>query len=277
MNITSNNTLQQRARSNKSATPKAFAWVWAILLIAICVMGYAVFQIMPSDSITQPGESTGDTGVKDTRKLIPSNATDHDVAALLLTAIQGGNDEFAITCIDWLHKNDRRATPDDRFHTGPAVIHHRLLVIKHLLDEGVRINVRNLEGDQPLHLAARDDSPDMIKLLIEQAHVSVNVQNQTTGNTPLHVAAKFNSLAAARTLTQLKANINATNYGSATPLHLASKQGYNEMVQLLMESGADPEMQYKQKNAAQWAQEQQFQETAKLIRQHAPTHETPAP
>lgn len=76
---------------------------------------------------------------------------------------------------------------------------------------------------------------------------NVDVPNKD-GWTPLHLAARNGHLEAAQVLTRFKADVGRTpgaSCGRITPLMLAAQQGSCDMVQLLVDAGAQVEFQDK--------------------------------
>ena len=90
---------------------------------------------------------------------------------------------------------------------------------------------------------AKDNQAAAIQMLITEQGLSANYGNQI-GQTPLHVAAIWNSTDAAKVLIDHGANINAQNdMNAATPLHMGAMRGRREFCALLLEVGADPTLQ----------------------------------
>ncbi|GIJ85061.1 hypothetical protein Asppvi_003916 [Aspergillus pseudoviridinutans] len=121
--------------------------------------------------------------------------------------------------------------------------------IAFLLDEGVDINHRNVNGRTPLAAAiAYDDSsltekPDIVELLLQRGAKTDLSDNQSYH--PLHYAAVNAKLWAVRLLLQYGADLEArTSYGS-TPLYLACgvySQG-EKVIKALLDAGASPAAQ----------------------------------
>jgi glycerophosphodiester phosphodiesterase len=93
-----------------------------------------------------------------------------------------------------------------------------------------------------LALATRSNFMKIVKLLVE-AGVDINWQDET-GETSLHIAARFGHEECARILLEgtndQKANIELTEKTfSWTPLHVASVDGHLSVVELLIEAGAE--------------------------------------
>jgi glycerophosphodiester phosphodiesterase len=93
-----------------------------------------------------------------------------------------------------------------------------------------------------LALATRSNFVKIVKLLVE-AGVDINWQDET-GETSLHIAARFGNEECAKILLEgtddQKANIELTEKSFAwTPLHVASVDGHLSIVELLIEAGAE--------------------------------------
>ena len=90
------------------------------------------------------------------------------------------------------------------------------------LAEHADVNVRNKEGQAPLHLAAERGYVRVIELLIERG-ADVDARDNG-GNTLLHYAARGCKAAAAKLLLKRGANPTAKNANGETPLDVAKKQ-----------------------------------------------------
>jgi len=93
-----------------------------------------------------------------------------------------------------------------------------------------------------LALATKSNFTQIVKLLVD-AGVDINWQDET-GETALHIAARFGNEDCARTLLEgtrhQKADVELTeNSFSWTPLHVASVDGHLSVVKLLIASGAE--------------------------------------
>ncbi|XP_016836830.1 putative ankyrin repeat protein RF_0381 [Nasonia vitripennis] len=126
--------------------------------------------------------------------------------------------------------------------------------VKLLLKRGSSVNVGNLEGDTPLHMAARNDGVNapLAELLMEHAS-DVNVKNRIR-DTPLHLHLRNKTMMNnfARTLEFVRkcSDINLPNCYGETPLHLVVKNesfhsqfthSYCQisLIRLLIDHGAD--------------------------------------
>jgi ankyrin repeat protein len=107
-------------------------------------------------------------------------------------------------------------------------------------------------GFGDIHLAARNRDIEEIKQLLESG-VDVNLKNRKEangdgGNTPLWFAAqgpKLNNAAAAQVLINAGADVNAVCEHGTTAAHLACSWGHKELLKLLFDSGANPDIQDK--------------------------------
>lgn len=110
-----------------------------------------------------------------------------------------------------------------------------------LIAAGADINARTLDkGYTPLYIAcARSESLGCIKLLID-AGADVNSASVDIG-TPLHAACgRDGSLTCVELLLAAGAEVNAQNFKGWTPLHFACVSEDKQLVQALLEAGADP-------------------------------------
>jgi ankyrin repeat protein len=110
-----------------------------------------------------------------------------------------------------------------------------------LVANGADVNAEDNDGLTPL-LAAR--RLDMIRFLVSKG-ADVNVKGDTLGYTRLHKACQFeNDLDVATFLISKGADVNTRNNWGITPLIGTSTNGNREMVQLLIDNGADVNMGY---------------------------------
>lgn len=97
------------------------------------------------------------------------------------------------------------------------------------------------DGWTPLHLAAAFAEENAVRLLLSRGADAHARSHNDLANQPLHACvAMQGSLASARDLIHSGADVNATQSGDVTPLHLAAAQGKLEMVELLLRFGASP-------------------------------------
>ena len=97
-------------------------------------------------------------------------------------------------------------------------------VAKFLLSHGADINKGDKFGRTPLHLAASVGYIEMIGFLIENG---ADIHSRTAGEyqTPIHYAAKNNSVPSLKALIKFGGSINDRDYKSRTPLFVAAESG----------------------------------------------------
>ena len=112
------------------------------------------------------------------------------------------------------------------------------------------IGVRNKEGQSPLDIAVQNGSAQLVVELVEASNRNVDFQPIKTyrddeGNSLLHRAVNANSEKAVRSLIQYglgpdTPNTEMDSYSDGgSPLHLAAQKEMFEIVNLLLELGAD--------------------------------------
>ncbi|KAL3861975.1 hypothetical protein ACJMK2_007981 [Sinanodonta woodiana] len=150
-------------------------------------------------------------------------------------------------------------------------------IIKVLFDRGVDINIRDIEGDTPLHDAINQRHDEAATLLIEHQSLDTSICNNkgfntlmfavlrghtlavdklltrnkdltntstSEGFTPLHIAAVNNHINEANCLlVKGRANVDKVDKNKMTPLHLAALEAYFDMVKLLLTHGASWDVQ----------------------------------
>lgn len=136
-----------------------------------------------------------------------------------------------------------------------SIMLKRADVLALLLQSGFDVNTRGSDGSTPLMIASVAGNLESVRLLItngakpNQFAVYGGEWNKNEG-TPLNFAVDNKSYDLAKTLLELGANVNFFNRRSETPLMNASKRLDIQMVQLLLEQGADITAKDKDKATA---------------------------
>ena len=129
-------------------------------------------------------------------------------------------------------KND--ATFPRRDHSRPV---DHLDIARTLIEAGADVNaVGRRFSYSPLHRACIKDHAELVRLLLSHG---ANVDALDARNrTPLHIAC-YRLHAIARTLIEAGTDVNAKDIHGRTPLHEAAEAGRTDIVQLLLDHGAD--------------------------------------
>ena len=111
---------------------------------------------------------------------------------------------------------------------------------KRLLDLYPGLRKATWLGDEHLlNFLAIENFTNGVRFCLENGF-DANEADGEFGGTPLHYACKLNYLETARVLLEYGANPNAISAIDDTPLHCCITDGSDEMIDLLITSGADP-------------------------------------
>ncbi len=92
-------------------------------------------------------------------------------------------------------------------------------------------------GEHRLHVAARTDNLELLIQLLGREPEKLEIANLSR-QTPLHIAARWDSRDVARYLLEIGADIHARDVYGNTPLHQAAIAGANEIPRILIQAGA---------------------------------------
>ncbi len=106
-----------------------------------------------------------------------------------------------------------------------------------LLKAGLDLDYTNREGLGALDIAIKYRRPDIVRLCKEQG-ISLDQSRRKSGMTPLMLAAAFNDTEMVEYLLQEGADINAVDRYGMTALDYARKMGQGRVKELLEEHGA---------------------------------------
>ncbi|XP_048841910.1 NF-kappa-B inhibitor epsilon [Brienomyrus brachyistius] len=100
------------------------------------------------------------------------------------------------------------------------------------------LKMQNWRGLTCLHLVTLRRNCRLMKFLISMG-ADLNVQEGTSGKTPLHLAVELHDMTLVSLLLSKGANVDAAMFNGCTPLHLAVGRQDASIATLLCQSGAD--------------------------------------
>ena len=126
---------------------------------------------------------------------------------------------------------------------GASALHYArsLANVRALLDHGANINYTNRRGLAAIHLAASVGADDIVAELVKRG-AKLDLSNNDIGS-PLHCAVIKKSTASVDTLLRANAPVDARDRNGNTPLILAAQSGRNDLVQFLLNGGAEISLQ----------------------------------
>ncbi|KAH9031827.1 hypothetical protein EDB84DRAFT_1578712 [Lactarius hengduanensis] len=157
-----------------------------------------------------------------------------------------------------------------------ATVERHLEVARILIEHNAEVDSRDVSGYTSLIVASFNDIPDIMRCLLD--HNADAYVRDNKGNTPLHFAVHSGHLEISQILLERNAEVNTQNDEGSTPLHLASEGyveyseagGYPDVVQLLLDHGADAQLRnLSGMTASEVARGPEEQEIIRLLSQHA--------
>nr|XP_012563490.1 unnamed protein product [Hydra vulgaris] len=112
-----------------------------------------------------------------------------------------------------------------------AALFNRVDIIQYLLERGAYIDCRDKDNETPLLMAVRKNNSESVQMLLDY-HSDITVKD-ANDKTCLFIAAEENSKDVIKILCQkdLTCILNMFNKNEMTPLHIASKEGHDSIVQ----------------------------------------------
>ena len=182
-------------------------------------------------------------------------ASSHGYAEVLQTLISRGANLNAV-CYDWNeYDQDNMELKWTPLHVASSK--GRLEIVRMLLECGAKVDDPDSDGRSPLHIASRYPYDDLVRLLLDHGATSSALDHRN--ETALHYAASSGEPMVVRLLLDHGLDANARNKESRcgwvgwdpsrfggnictrgwTPLHYAASYGPVEIVQMLLDHGAD--------------------------------------
>lgn len=142
---------------------------------------------------------------------------------------------FIFACVGALNQHAQAQTTSQIADFAKAAKFDDVTEVKNLLSKGANPNSVDANGNPMLILAIKDNSANVIDLLINDPKIDVDLSNKS-GETPLMIASIQGNLPLVKTLV-LKKKAMVDHIGW-TPLHYACTKGHLEVAQFLIANGA---------------------------------------
>ncbi|XP_050779011.1 ankyrin repeat domain-containing protein 27 isoform X3 [Gopherus flavomarginatus] len=142
---------------------------------------------------------------------------------------------------------------DDRGYTPLhiAAICGQASLIDLLVSKGAVVSATDYHGSTPLHLACQKGYQNVTLLLLHYK-ASTDVQDNN-GNTPLHLACTYGHEDCVKALVYYDVHscrLDTGNEKGDTPLHIAARWGYQGIIEVLLQNGANPDIQNRVKETS---------------------------
>ncbi|XP_026674113.1 uncharacterized protein LOC113465041 [Ceratina calcarata] len=112
-----------------------------------------------------------------------------------------------------------------------------LEIVKFLLRLDLNINVKNVDGQNPLHIAAANGRTNIVKYFVDERGFDVN-DTDSYEKTPLHLAAQGNHKDTVKVLLKNGSELDMHDIDWYTPLHHAVRNKCIDIVKILMVQSA---------------------------------------
>ncbi|KAJ0164028.1 Ankyrin-1 [Colletotrichum tanaceti] len=188
-------------------------------------------------------------------------ARDHDGWTPLAAASSGGRVEVAKLLVE---KGATASVGDRR-----GITH--IDMDKLLIGKGADIFDADNKGWTPLHVASREGSVELVRLLLERRPDLVDARDKT-GRTSLFYAAIQGRSEAVRLLLSHRASANATDRYNASPLIAAARNGHAGVVEILLKEDGVVRLAHKDnsgRSALCWARQGGDVQTIQLLFKHS--------
>lgn len=164
---------------------------------------------------------------------------------------------------------DAGMSPDARGGLGwPAIMqasaHGRLAIATLLLKGGASVDATDKDGQTALIIAARHGHADIVKLLLKRG-AAPNRKTEHSGSTALNWAVTEGHADAVTALLDGGADVNLKDKEGAPPLVCAVSRRKIQIMKLLINRGADVNVEYKGKTILSLTKEAGFAEETQML------------
>ncbi|HPF99229.1 MAG TPA: ankyrin repeat domain-containing protein [Kiritimatiellia bacterium] len=207
-----------------------------------------------SASAAPRSATTAPSAVESARPARSSSVSRGPADRALARALADGDAAAALAALAADAGQANGAGYHDRSGLCEVIALHMDDVAERMISMGSDVNVKGAGDKTPLHWAGRENNAKIAQLLLSKGASVAALDDRR--RTPLHSAAGQGSVAAGEVLIAAGADVNAKDQDGITPLHAAAglgsmdgyipaqqyakSTGYPDMVKLLLERGADP-------------------------------------
>lgn len=166
------------------------------------------------------------------------NATSTDARSVLSWAIMGHSPERTVSLLIARGAELNHRDKDGSTHLHFACRLGLTWLIHTLIEAGADINEKAHTGETSLHMGVQSGSQAVVEILLESGADS-NVKDKAGTGSLLHRAVSVGQMEISKTLIEYGSDIEALDKDGDTPLLLACTQGLTDLVEVLLDSGAN--------------------------------------
>ncbi|KAI3871162.1 hypothetical protein MKW98_015062 [Papaver atlanticum] len=142
--------------------------------------------------------------------------------------------------------------------------------VDRLIGDGIAAIIENTKDDYGkgvIHFAAGGGNVEVLKYLIKEIKLDVNVKDNS-GVTPLSWAAIEGHYAAVEYLLEMGANPEMPDNSNCTPLHHSAMKGHKDVIPLLLSKGINVDVTNELGSPLQFAATHGLHDTVKVLLDH---------
>lgn len=148
-----------------------------------------------------------------------------------------------------LNDQSKNTSNEDLLNKLVLAVKHNNTAETSVIKRKIEISYKNQSEENLLHLAVQSGSFNTVKLLLESSSDLLHHRSET-GETPLHIAATFDFKDIVTLLLENGANINIQDNDGETVLMTACMLNNNSLVSLLLTHGANPDIKNEEGKTA---------------------------